>query len=71
MKNPIIEIFCISWWLAIRINLDKWSLHTSNAKRSFSSGRLIFQPTQTHAFIQEQLNVLVVTGHHQAISTTS
>jgi len=24
-KNPIFRIFCISGWLAVLINLDKWS----------------------------------------------
>ena len=24
-KNPIIQIFCISGWLAVPINLGKWS----------------------------------------------
>jgi len=33
-KNPIIQIFCISGWLAVPINLDKWSSIVLRNKRS-------------------------------------
>jgi hypothetical protein len=46
------------------------SMYTNNDKRSFSSGPLMFHQTQPLPFIQEELYVLVVTGHHQAINTS-
>jgi len=35
-KNPIIRIFCISGWLAVRINPDKWSSTVLNSDVTIS-----------------------------------
>ena len=38
MDNPIIRIFCISEWLAVTINPDKWSSAVLNTEEMIPTG---------------------------------